>query len=329
MQNYVLGIDIGGTIIKGALFNSEGQLLETSSIGTQESQGKEKILGNLLSLVNSLQKKAKKVSAIGIGVAGILDAEKEVLLQSPNLKNLENAHIKNFLTEALRIPVYLENDANAAALGEKWAGAGKNIENFLCITLGTGIGGGLILRNELWSGENGKAGEFGHMIVAHRGVSCACGKNGCLEAYSSGEAISRMARKTLQSGVCSSLKNLSGGDFNNIDAEMVYHAARNGDTVAIEIYKQAAAYLAVGIANVNNLLDIHYVILGGGVSKAFDVFAPFLLEEIKKQVFIISRERIVVVPSALGSAAGIYGAGYLALQRAGLSEKNYVGTPHG
>lgn len=329
MQNYVLGIDVGGTIIKGALFNSEGQLLETSSIGTQESQGKEKILGNLLSLVNSLQEKAKKVSAIGIGVAGILDVEKEVLLQSPNLKNLENAHIKNFLAEALRIPVYLENDANAAALGEKWAGAGKNIENFLCITLGTGIGCGLILHNELWSGENGKAGEFGHMIVAHRGVPCACGKNGCLEAYSSGEAISRMARTRLQSGAYSSLKNLSGGDFNTINAEMVYRAARNGDTVAIEIFKQAATYLAVGIANVNNLLDIHYVILGGGVSNAFDVFAPFLLEEIKKQVFIISRERIAVVPSALGSAAGIYGAGYLALQKAGLSEKNCVGTPHG
>ncbi len=310
MHDYVIGVDIGGTIIKGALFNREGELLETVSCATQGSQGTETVLGNLLSLVNALRKQATTISAIGIGVAGILDVKKEVLLQSPNLKNLENTNLRTFLTEAAQIPVYLENDANAAALGEKWAGAGKQLENFLCITLGTGIGGGLILHHELWSGEMGKAGEFCHMIIEHGGIRCACGKNGCLEAYSSGEAMSRMAREALQNGACSRLKHLSGGDFTNVDAEMICHAARNGDPLAREIYQRAAAYLA----NVNNLLDIHHVILGGGVSKAFDVFAPFLREEIRRQVFITSRESIEVVPSVLGSAAGMYGAGYLALK---------------
>jgi glucokinase len=312
-MKYIIGIDIGGTIIKGGLFSTEGRLVQVASIETQAYQGTEKALSNLLSLVNSLQE--KRGSAIGMGVAGVLDIKKERLLQSPNLKNLENVNLKDFLVEAVQLPVYLENDANAAALGEKWAGAGREFENFLLITLGTGIGSGLVLRGNLWSGENGKAGEFGHMIIEPGGVACACGKKGCLEAYSSGEAISRMAREELQGGACSSLKNLSGGDFEKIDAEMVYHAAQNGDTVAIEVYRLAARCLAVGIANVNNLLDIHHVILGGGVSKAFNLFAPVLIEEVKKQVFHISQDRIAIVPSQLGNEAGIYGAAYLALKK--------------
>ena len=312
-MKHVIGIDIGGTIIKGALFAADGKLVQASSIETQAYQGTEKALSNILSLVNSLQVKGRWCSAIGVGVAGVLDANKERLLQSPNLKNLESVYLKNFLTEAVQLPVYLENDANAAALGEKWAGAGRGIENFLLITLGTGIGGGLVLKGDLWSGENGKAGEFGHMIVEQSGAACAFGKHGCLEAYSSGEAISRMAREALQSGACSALKNLSSGNFDTIDAEMVYHAAQNGDTVAIEVYRRAARYLAIGIANVNNLLDIQHVILCGGVSKAFNLLAAVLIEEVKKQVFLISRDRIVIVPSQLGSEAGIYGAAYLAL----------------
>lgn len=311
----IIGIDIGGTIIKGGLFSTDGRLVQTASIETQAYQGTEKPLSNLLCLVNSLQEKGGRCAAIGIGVAGVLDIKKEVLLQSPNLKNLENVNIKDFLTKTVQLPVYLENDANAAAMGEKWAGAGREIENFILITLGTGIGGGLVLHGDLWSGENGKAGELGHMIVEQGGASCACGKKGCLEAYSSGEAISRMAREALQNGACSSLKNLSQGDFDIIDAEMVYHAAHNGDSVAIGVYRQAARYLAVGIANVNNLLDIHHVILGGGVSNAFPLFAPVLIEEVKKQVFHISQDRIVIVPSQLGSEAGIYGAAHMALKK--------------
>ena len=314
-MKHIIGIDIGGTIIKGAVFTVEGKLVQASSIETQAYQGTERALSNLSSLANALQEKGGGCSAIGIGVAGVLDAKKELLLQSPNLKNLENINLKNFLAEEVQLPSYLENDANAAALGEKWAGAGRDIENFLLITLGTGIGGGLVLHGDLWSGENGKAGEFGHMIVEQGGAACACGKKGCLEAYSSGEAISRMAREALQAGACSILKNLSAGNLEDIDAEMVYNAAQNGDTVAMEVYRRAARYLAIGIANVNNLLDIHHVILGGGVSKAFNLFAAVLIEAVKKQVFRISQDRIMIVPSQLGSEAGIYGAAYLALKK--------------
>ena len=275
MQNYCIGIDIGGTVIKGALFASNGSLVQKRSVETLADKGRDAVLKNLTALIHSLHSTDKRVSAVGIGVAGVLDQHKEVLLQSPNIKVLEQVPLQKMLGEALRLPVFLENDANAAALGEKWAGAGRELDNFLLITLGTGIGGGFILHGELWSGENGKAGEFGHMVVAADGEACACGKRGCLEAYSSATAIKRMAQDALRAGACSGLQNLSGGDFSAIDAEMVHQAALQGDAVSRDVFKQMARYLAIGISNVNNLLDIHSFIIGGAVSNAFEVFGPF------------------------------------------------------
>jgi glucokinase len=315
MQDYIIGIDIGGTMIKGALFGSDGVLIVKRSVETRSDKGRDAVIENLIALINSLRKKDGRVLSVGIGVAGVLDWSKEILLQSPNIKELEHAPLQKVLTEALHLPVSLENDANAAALGEKWAGAGRELDNFLLITLGTGIGGGFILNGDLWSGENGKAGEFGHMVVAADGELCACGKRGCLEAYSSATAIQRMAQDAVRAGTCSSLKNLSAGDFSAIDAEMVYQAALQGDAVSINIFKQMACYLAIGIGNVNNLLDIHNFILGGAVSNAFEVFRPFLLDEIMRQIYTISQNKISIKVAQLGNDAGIYGAAYLALQK--------------
>jgi glucokinase len=314
MQDYVIGIDIGGTMIKGALFGSDGALVEKRSEETRVDRGRDAVLQNLIALIKSLHTAKGQMLSIGIGVAGVLDPPKEVLLQSPNIKPLEQAPLKKLLNEALQLPVFLENDANAAALGEKWAGAGRELDNFLLITLGTGIGGGFILHGDLWAGENGKAGEIGHMVVATDGILCACGKRGCLEAYSSATAIKRMAQDAVQSGACSSLKNLSRGDFSTIDAEMVHQAALQGDAISIDIFKQMARYLAIGISNVNNLLDIHNFIIGGAASNALEVFRSFLLEEVARQVYAISQSKIKITASQLGNDAGIYGAAYLALK---------------
>jgi len=315
MQEYCICIDIGGTMIKGALFGSDGMPLLKRSVETLADKGREAVLKNLTSLIHSLQSTDKRVLAVGIGVAGVLDPQKEALLQSPNITVLEHVPLKKMLSDALHLPVFLENDANAAALGEQWAGAGRELDNFLLITLGTGIGGGFILRGELWSGENGKAGEFGHIVVAADGEACACGKRGCLEAYSSATAIKRMAQDALRAGVCSGLQNLSGGDFPAIDAEMVHQAALQGDAVSLDIFKYMARYLAIGISNVNNLLDIHHFILGGAVSNAFEIFVPFLLEEVKRLVYQVSRNKISIRVAQLGNDAGVCGAAYLALQK--------------
>jgi glucokinase len=315
MQNYCIGIDIGGTMIKGALFGSDGQPVLKRSVETRADKGRDAVLNSLTSLIHSLHSTEQRVSSVGIGVAGVLDPQKEGLLQSPNITVLEQVPLKKLLSEALHLPVFLENDANAAALGEQWAGAGRELDNFLLITLGTGIGGGFILQGKLWSGESGKAGEFGHMVVNADGEACACGKRGCLEAYSSATAIKRMAQDALRAGACSGLQNLSGGDFSALDAEMVHQAALQGDAVSRDIFKQMARYLAIGISNVNNLLDIHNFIIGGAVSNSFEVFGPFLLEGINRQVYQISRNKIVIRVSQLGNDAGVYGAAYLALQK--------------
>lgn len=311
MDNYFIGIDVGGTMIKGALFDSRGKLIKKDSVATQANK-EERFFENIVSLIHLLQKGKGHVAALGIGLPGVLDKERETLIESPNLPNLHNVQIKKRLTTALDIPVFFENDANIAALGELWTGAGKGLTNFLLCTLGTGIGSGLILNGNLWTGEEGKAGEFGHMIVNPDGARCACGKRGCLEAHSSGTAITRMAKEALKSNRPSSLLNLYKGKPETLTPKIIYNEAKKGDALCLEIYMEAARYLAIGISSVNNLLDLHYFIVGGGVSKAFDIFENFLLQEIRKRVFTVSKDKIRILVSKLGNDAGIFGAGYLA-----------------
>lgn len=312
MNGYIIGIDIGGTMIKGALFDLQGGLIKKDETSTRAEKGQEKFIENIISFVNLLQKETGKASSLGIGIAGVLDKERETLLESPNLPLLKNVPLKKLLESELGIPVFIENDANIAALGELWAGDGKGIDNFLLLTLGTGIGSGLILNGDLWTGETGKAGEFGHAVVNPDGAQCACGKKGCLEAHSSGSAMVRMAREALAKGRESSLQNLYKNNPDALTPKAIYTEAKNGDELCLEIFKEAARFLAIAISDVNNLLDIHNFIIGGGVSKASHIFEAGLREEVKKRVFSVSKEKIRIIISKLGNDAGIFGAGYLA-----------------
>jgi len=312
MDGYTIGIDIGGTMIKGALFDLQGGLIRKDETSTKAEKGLEPFIENIVSFVNLFQKGTGKASSLGIGIAGVLDKERETLLESPNLPLLKNVPLKKLLESELGIPVFIENDANIAALGELWAGDGKGIDNFLLLTLGTGIGSGLILNGNLWTGETGKAGEFGHAVVNPEGAQCACGKKGCLEAHSSGSAMVRMAREALAKGRESSLQNLYKNNPDALTPKAIYTEAKNGDELCLEIFKEAARFLAIAISDVNNLLDIHNFIIGGGVSKASHIFEAGLREEVRKRVFSISKDKIRIIISKLGNDAGIFGAGYLA-----------------
>jgi glucokinase len=249
---------------------------------------------------------------MGVGIAGVIDQAREVLVESPNLPLLKNLFLKRKLEAVLGIPVFLENDANIAALGELWVGEGKGMDNFLLITLGTGIGSGLILNGELWTGEIGKGGEFGHVIVNPDGPYCACGNQGCLEAHSSGSAMVRIAKEALKQGRASSLQGLYQEDPQAVTPKAIYTEAKNGDALSLEIFQEAGRFLGIAIAGVNNLLDIHTFIIGGGVSKAAEIFEAGMIETVKKNVFASSRDKISVSLSKLGNDAGIFGAGYLA-----------------
>lgn len=312
MTKHVIGIDVGGTMIKGALFDSRGALIKKNSVPTRAEQGKDAFIENTATLIAALSSQDTKVSAIGLGIAGVIDKKRTTLYESPNLPLLKNFPVKKLLESAVSIPVFLENDANCAALGELWAGAGKGLDNFLFFTLGTGIGSGLICNGRLWAGEQGKAGEFGHMIVSPDGAQCACGKRGCLEAHASGSAITRMAKDALASGTASSLQALSAKSPETLTPEIIYREALSGDALCLEVYRTAARFLSIGISNVNNLLDIHTFIVGGGVSKAFHLVEDYFLDETRKRIFGGSRDKIKISVSLLGNDAGVYGGGYLA-----------------
>ncbi len=311
MSHYI-GIDIGGTMIKGALFDAEGGLLKKNEAPTQASLGPKKMIENIISAITALQQSGTDAAACGIGIAGVLDKERKLLIESPNLADIDHYPLKQVLQDAVNLPCFIENDANVAALGELWAGDGKNLNNYLLLTLGTGIGSGLILNKKLWIGENGKAGEFGHVTVNPDGALCGCGKKGCLEAHSSGSAMVRMAREELEAGKKTSLRDLSSSSHDSLTPKAIYTAARSGDQICLDIFSRVAYYLAIAIADVNNLLDIHHFIIGGGVSKGMDIFEAGLMVEINKRIFAVSRDKMHVIISKLGNDAGVIGAGYLA-----------------
>ena len=312
MKNYIIGIDIGGTMIKGALFDHNGGLIKKEAAPTIADKGNDQFINCIASIVSSLNQN-NMISAIGLGIAGILDKKRQILIESPNLPLIKNFPLKKNLESKLGVPVYIENDANIAALGELWADDEKDIDSFLLLTIGTGIGSGLIINRELWTGETGKAAEFGHIIVKPDGEKCGCGKKGCLEAYSSGSAITRMAKEAIESCKTSSLSKLYENGT-ELTPQTIYNEAAKGDTLCLDIFGVVSKYLAIGISNVNNLLDIHNFIIGGGVSKAAHIFEAGLLEETKKNVFSASKEKIRIIISKSGNDAGIFGAGYLAIK---------------
>lgn len=311
MEHFVVGLDIGGTNIKGALINACGDIVYKELIATCHDSGHESFVDGLCDLICKLTQ-GYRLNAVGLGIAGMLDAERSMVLESPNMPQLQRLPLRNMLAQRLHCRVIIENDANVAAQGELRAGAGRGLSNFLFFTLGTGIGSGLILNECLWCGEQGKAGEFGHVTVEPDGELCGCGRYGCLEAYSSGTAIMRMARNAAFHHQDSALRAYADNP-SAITPEIVYQHALTGDAACCLIFKTMARGLAIAIANVNNLLDIHSFIIGGGISRAFDLFSPMIMEELDQRVFIMSRDSIRLIRAQLGNDAGVIGAGFLAL----------------
>lgn len=309
----MVGLDIGGTAVKGALLSAGGTIVCKEVIATCHDSGYERFVDSLCDLTCKLAQ-GNTLDAVGLGIAGVLDAERSTVLESPNMPQLQHLPLRMMLEQRLHCRVIIENDANAAAEGELRAGAGQGWENFLFFTLGTGIGAGLILNACLWCGELGKAGEFGHITVEPDGELCGCGRRGCLEAYSSGTAITRMARNAALLHPESALRSYTDNP-SAITPEIVHKHALAGDAACLLIFKTMAQGLAIAIADVNNLLDIHSFIIGGGISRAFELFSPMIMEELDQRVFIISRDNIRLIRAQLGNDAGVLGAGFLALDR--------------
>lgn len=248
-----------------------------------------------------------KVTGVGIGAPGPLDFHRGVVLLAPNL-GWKDMPLRDRISEALKLPAALDNDANCAALGEWWQGAAKGSDHALAVTIGTGIGGGVILHGKIYHGASDCAGELGHTTIDMDGRRCACGNYGCLEAYTSGPAIALRAAEALQAGYESSLRARVGGELSQITAQTVYDAAAEGDELALEVVRDTASYLGAGIANFLNIFNPQVVVVCGGVTAAGErLFGP-MQREVARRAFKPAVDACRIVPGMLSGTAGVIGA---------------------
>jgi glucokinase len=309
-----VGVDLGGTAIKVGLCDEQGNLLQTYEGPTGTEHGSDVVLENIAQYVRKLVQESpyewEQVAGIGAGIAGFMDIPEGFIKLSPNL-GWRNVPVKKILEEKLGKTVKIDNDANVAALGEAWAGAGKGVPNVVCYTLGTGVGGGIIINGRIYQGFNGMAGELGHMIIVPdlESIACGCGRKGCLETVSSATGIIRMAKEAVERGEHTSLALVE-----NIMAKDVFDAAKTGDEVALRIINRAAMYLGKSMATVSVVVNPQRFIVGGGVSKAGDI----LFEAIRKYYYgcaqETAKEGVDIVPAVLGNDAGVVGAAGLNLR---------------
>ena len=306
----VVGIDIGGTKIAIALDNLQSERLASERLPTEPELGAHLILENVLqSIEKMLLQTGAKLKAIGIGCPGAVDIERGLVLSPSNLPGWNKFPIVELVEKRFNVVTVLDNDANAAALGEYFYGAGRGFKEMLYVTISTGIGGALISDGVLHHGVGASAGEVGHMIVVPDGFPCRCGAFGCLETIGSGLSIARRMTDKLAA------QNGSNSDFDSeITTAMVVDSVKNGDKTAIEVWDETCRYLAIGIGNAITLTAPEVVVIGGGVSAADELLLEPLRREIKRNVKMPPIEKIKIVKASLGSESGVCGALMLARQ---------------
>jgi glucokinase len=311
-QKPVLTVDLGGTKIIAAVVLTDGKIISRDYCPTSAGEGPEIVIDRILFAVNRaiVQAKIKFSEMIGVGIAaaGILDTERGIITTSPNLLHWHNVPLRDIFADRLGIVTYVINDANAAALGEHRFGAGIGFDNIVYLTVSTGIGGGIIVGGELYSGADGCAGEIGHMTVEANGPQCHCGNFGCLEALASGWAVAKAAIERINNGEKSYVVELVDGKIDNITAEIVAAAARRGDQLAADIVAEAAKYFGIGLANLVNIFNPELIVIGGGLSKMGDMLLKPARKVLKERAFQLPAQTVRIVKAHLGSDAGIIGA---------------------
>ncbi|MBO7748208.1 ROK family glucokinase [Paenibacillus sp. MWE-103] len=313
-EKIVVGVDIGGTSIKVGICDSEGSLLHTYEGPTEVEKGSDVVCENIAAYARLIVEQSPfewdQVEGVGIGIAGFLDIPRGFVHKSVNLF-FENVPLKDILEEKLEKKVLVNNDANVAALGEAWAGAGRGISDCVCYTLGTGVGGGVIINGKVVEGYKGMAGELGHMAIVPdlEAIQCGCGNKGCLETVSSATGIIRMAKDAVERGDRTSLTFVE-----HIMAKDVIDAAKAGDEVAARIVNRAAFYLGKSMATVAVVLNPQRFIIGGGVSKAGEFLFEQIRDVFRKSTPDMAQEGVEIVPAILGNDAGVVGAAGLIIR---------------
>lgn len=296
---YTIGVDLGGTNLRAAAIDRAGNILDKTSGATNFEEGRDAVLNDIAGAVNKLRARfgSSGLYGIGIGVPGFIDIERGVIVGTHNLLGFDGFPMRDDLSQRLSTPVILENDANAAALGEKWMGAGRDVSDLVLLTLGTGIGGGIISGGRVLHGHVGMAGELGHITAIPGGNPCGCGNSGCLEKHASATAIEAMA------------KLVALGD--HLTAKDVFDLAEQGNPLALMVFEHMGTALGLALATLINIFNFPLYLLSGGVLPAWRFFAPAMLAEIEKRSFTYRHTKTRVEPATLGNQAGLYGAAYL------------------
>jgi glucokinase len=299
MSEFSIGVDLGGTNLRAAAIDDRGKLIEKTSGTTDLKEGRDAVVNDIVQAIEALRRRitGHKLAGIGVGVPGFILIDKGIIVGSNNLPQFENYPVRDEIERRLGARVILENDANAAALGEKWMGAGASVDDLVLLTLGTGVGGGIISGGRVLEGSVGMAGEIGHITVVPNGNPCGCGNTGCLEKHASATAIGAMAR----------LIGL-GADLTSED---VFKFAVAGDARAIAIFTSMGQALGIALATLINIFNFPLYLLSGGPLPAWEFFAPAMLAEVQRRSFTYRNSPTRIERATLGNEAGLYGAAYL------------------
>jgi glucokinase len=299
MTEYSIGIDLGGTNLRAAAIDSAGKMIRKISGGTHLSTGRDAVVDDMVKSIRLLRDEfgSDGLTGVGVGSPGFIHLEKGVITGAPNLPGFDNFPLRDAIEQELGASVTLENDANAAALGEQWMGAGRGVDNLVLFTLGTGVGGGIIAGGKILHGFLGMAGELGHMTVAPNGNPCGCGNQGCLEKHASATSVIAMARMM--------------GLGADLTSEDIYNLAVGGNEKAQSIFRAMGQALGIALATMINALNFPLYLLSGGVLGAWDQFAPAMLDECRRRSFTFRNTNTRIEKATLGNEAGLYGAAYL------------------
>jgi glucokinase len=338
MTTLAIGVDLGGTNLRIAAVDSNGKVLEKITTSTQVARGRDQVIDEMCAAIQevvSKQRGAGELAGIGIGVPGIIEMQTGMLRESPNLPGWHNYPVRDEIQDRLRTTVVLENDANAAALGEKWLGAAAGVDDMCMFTLGTGVGGGIVMQGQIWHGMTGMAGELGHINVEPDGHPCNCGSRGCLEQYASATAIKRMAQEAITAGTAPQMARALKEDV-EFNSKMIFDLAMQGDVAARGIFDHVGKALGTVIADMVNIFNFPMYVIGGGVSSAWDAFAPLMLETVRRNSFVYrataptenvqagnapsrSVQGTMITKALLGGDAGLMGAARLPMIAGSLS----------
>ncbi len=312
---YNIGIDLGGTNIKVGLVDENCNIVAKASAKTNLPRPADEICASIVETVWKVLGEAKvtigEVNSIGIGTPGVANRESGVVLYSCNL-DFKNTDLRSLIKKRLDKPIFVENDANAAAFGEVLAGAGKGCRNVVVVTLGTGVGGGIIIDGKIYTGFNYCGAELGHTVIEFNGRPCSCGRKGCFEAYSSATALINMTKETMEAHKDSKMWEIAGGSLDNVDGKTAFDGMRAGDPAAAELIKKYIDYLGCGLTNIVNTFQPEMLLIGGGICKEGENLTKPLYDFINRESYCVDADKVTKLDIyKLGNDAGIIGAAFL------------------